>query len=164
MPADPHDPSEEFLDPLENYEPREYTDPLERALAEEPVAAIRTHPFFAVRPQTPVREAVATLADLGIACLLVTDERDHLVGVFTKRDVLSKVAERYDEVADGPVSAVMTDDPAFVREIDTAGATLCVMADQGFRHVPVLDVDGQVTGIVVPTRVLEFLKQHVGSG
>ena len=150
---------QEFQDPLENYEPPVYDDPLEEALMEEPVSAIHTQPFASVSPDTPVEVAIKQLVGQDIACLMVT-ENDKLVGIFSDRDVLDRVSLRYDEVKKSPVRDVMTPKPVHVHESDSAAAALCVMAARGYRHVPVLDADEKVVGIVSPHRVTEFLIGH----
>ena len=149
----------EFQDPLENYEPREYDDPLEEALVEEELSLIRHEPFSTIPSDTPVHEAVKQLAGMHIACLLVAD-KGKLVGVLSERDVLRKVALEYDEVKDKPVREVMTTDPIYVFETDSAVAALSVMAMCGYRHVPVLDLNDNLVGIVSPQRVVEFLRSH----
>ena len=150
---------DDFQDPLENYEPRKYDDPLEQALVEEEVDAIRHAPFVTIPPSTPVHEAVEKLGGLHVACLLVAKQH-RLVDVFTDRDVLTKVAFEYDKVKDQPISAVMTADPIYVNETDSAVTALSVMAQCGYRHVPVVDLNDNLTGIISPQRVLEFLQRH----
>ena len=86
-----------FQDPLENYEPKTYQDPLEEALAEQPIGAIRHEPFTVITPQMPVHEAVEKLAGLHVACLLVADEGS-LVGVFSDRDALEFIILLQNEV------------------------------------------------------------------
>lgn len=151
---------DEFQDPLENYEPRTYADELERTLAEESVAAIHARPFLAIPADTPVHEALEKLVGRDIASTLVVDDQQRLVGIFSDRDALDKVALEYDAMKDRPVSEVMTKNPVFVREDDSSAAALCVMAAAGYRHVPVLSADDQIVGIVSPHRVVEFLQQH----
>ena len=68
-------------------------------------------------------------------CLLV-EEEGRLVGVFSDRDVLKKVALEYDQMKDTPVSELMTKEPVFVYESSRSAAALSVMAVSGFRHVP----------------------------
>jgi CBS domain-containing protein len=153
---------ENFKDPLENYEPKTYEDPLEEALAEETVGAIRHEPYTSIPPSTPVHVAVQTLADLHIACLLIEEDRK-LVGVFSDRDVLDKVALEYDEVKDQPVESVMTGNPIYVYDTDSPAAALAVMAVAGYRHVPVLNLDEELVGIVSPQRVTSFLHRYLGS-
>ena len=149
----------EFQDPLENYDSPAYDDPLEHALIEETVSAIRHEPFATIPPDTPVQRAMATLASLRIGCLLVA-EGEHLVGVFSNRDVLVKVADEYEQPKDQPVSQFMTADPVYVYDTDSSAAALCVMAVSGYRHVPVLDMDQAIVGIVSPQRVTAFLQKH----
>jgi CBS domain-containing protein len=150
---------EDFQDPLEDYEPKTYDDPLEQALAETPVSAIQTQPFVAVAPETPVHAALERLAGQCVACALVADE-GRLVGVFSDRDALDRVALEYDAVKDKPVRDVMTTDPVFVRDDDCIGAALAVMAAVGYRHVPVLGAGGTLVGIVSPHRVVDFLQAY----
>ena len=150
---------DDFQDPLENYEPKQYDDPLEQALAEEELGTIRHEPFATISPETPVHEAVEKLSDMHIACLLVTEEKK-LIGVFSERDVLSKVALEFDKVKDQPVREVMTLNPIYVHETDSAVVALSVMAQCGYRHVPVLDLNDSLVGIISPQRVTEFLQSH----
>lgn len=158
--SSPDRSTEEFQDPLENYDPKVYDDPLERALAEETVATIQHKPLVTIPPDEPISAAVDRLAGLHVACLLVEDQ-GRLVGVFSDRDVLDKVSLEYDEIKGRPVSDVMTVDPIYVNEDDSAAAALSVMAVGGFRHVPVLDMDNTLVGIVSPQRVTEFLRRHL---
>lgn len=154
-----HEPTPAYQDPLENYEPHEYDDPIEQALAEQAVTSIQHHPFAIIPPTTSIRDAVAKLAEFHISCLLISDDEDRLVGVFSDRDVLDKVALEYERIKDEPVSSVMTPDPVFVYESDPAAAALAVTAISGFRHVPVLNMNDKVVGIVSPQRMTNFLHQ-----
>lgn len=153
-------PNDEFQDPLENYEPPRYADGLEEALGEQPVTAMQAQPFECVPPEMTVEDAVRRMSEIGHACLLVA-EGDSLVGLLTDRDVLDRVALEYDEVRNRPVRDVMRTNPVFVHDTDSAGAALCVMAVSGFRHVPVVSLDGKLMGIVSPQRVTEFLVTHM---
>ncbi len=148
-----------FQDPLENYDPKSYSDRLEQALADETVAAIQSTPYVTISPETPIDEAIKRLAEMHVACLLVATD-GKLVGVFSHRDALDKVALNYEERKNSAVSEVMTRDPVFVYETDSAGAVLSVMAVSGYRHVPVLAADGTIVGIASPQRVTEFLQHY----
>lgn len=156
----PRHHSDEFQDPLENYDPKQYDDPLEEALATQPVSAIQATPYSGIAPDAPIHEAIKQLAGLQIACLLV-EEDQKLVGVFSDRDALDKVALEYDAMKDRPVRDVMTTNPVFVYDSDSSSAVLTVMAVHGFRHVPVINSsDGKIVGIVSPHRVTGFLQSY----
>jgi CBS-domain-containing membrane protein len=149
----------EFKDPLSNYEPPVYPDELERALAEETVAAIQCKPYAEVSPDKSVYAALQALAGLRVASLLVV-EHGKLVGVFTERDTLERVASRYREITSLTVGEVMTANPIVVYETDPAATALSAIAVAGYRHVPVLDIDDQVVGVISPRRVIAFLKSR----
>lgn len=152
------DPTD-FEDPLSDYEPVEYASELRRALAEETVDAIQVKPFVSILPATTIREAVELLHQSGASSLLVVDH-ERLVGIFTERDVLERVVECYDRLADMPVSEVMTANPTVVYETDPAAAAVAAIGVAGHRHVPVLCVDDTVLGSLGPRRVLRFMEDH----
>lgn len=151
---------EDFEDPLSNYDPAEYQSALEAALAETPVSAIQSKPYAEVASDTPIRQAVHALHGLQVASLLVVDD-GQLVGIFTERDVLERVAEDFPKLADQPISNVMTSNPLVVYASDPAGTALAAISSAGYRHVPVLDSAQQVEGIVSPRRVFNFLSSHL---
>ncbi len=152
-------PEGEFRDPLANYEPRTFEDPLEEALAQKDVTEIGVHPFATISVNATVDEALHKLAGNDIACVMV-EQNGKLVGIFSDRDVLDKVALEYDAVKDSPVCEVMTPDPVYVYETDSAAAALSVMAVSGYRHVPVVSLDEKILGIISPPRVTKFLREH----
>ena len=151
--------ADEFKDPLSNYDSATYHDPLEKAIAQQTDGAVESQPCATIAPDTPVHQAVQRLSNLEVACLVVAENR-RLLGVFTERDVLDKVALQFDEVKDRPVSEVMTPKPDFVYETDAVAAALFVMAASGHRHVPVLDPNERIVGIVSPIRVTTFLQRY----
>ena len=150
----------EYQDPLENYDSPEFSDPIEQLLHDETVSALQTQPHMCVSADTTVREAMNLMTGKQISCVLV-EEADHLIGVFSDRDVLDKVALEYEDVIDSSVRNVMSSEPVFVREDDTAAKVLSVMAVSGYRHVPVVNETGKTIGIVSPQRVAKFLSSHL---
>jgi CBS-domain-containing membrane protein len=154
-----HAPPGEYSDPLSNYDPPEYEDDLERSLCEQPITGLQTAPFDTISPQTAMADAVRQMVELDIACLMVA-EGDRLVGVLSERDVLTKAAEDWERFKQLPVAEVMTPDPVSVYETDSPAKALNIMAVGSFRHVPILDVDERVVGIVGPRRVTRFLRGY----
>ena len=150
----------EFADPLENYDSPGFDDPIEQALHDESVAELQTQPHICVSADTTVRDTMKLMTGRHISCVLVEDN-GKLVGVFSDRDVLDKVALEFANVIDAPVRKVMSTDPVYVEETDSAAKVLSVMAVSGYRHVPVVDSGGHAIGIVSPQRVARFLASHL---
>lgn len=126
------------------------------ALDNSTVDSMETCPFAVIESTASIRRAVYTLHGLQVASLLVVDD-DRLVGIITERDILERVAERYDKLAARPIRDVMTADPLVVYESDPNTTALRAIAKAGYRHVPVLNDSGNVVGIVSPRRIFSFL-------
>ncbi|MDG2391561.1 MAG: CBS domain-containing protein [Planctomycetaceae bacterium] len=151
---------EEFQDPLANYDPKGYCDPVERSLAEELVLTIQHRPYTTISPETPVRDAIKTLSALDISYLMI-EAGGSLVGVFSEREALLKIGTNIDTLGDSPVSEFMTANPIYVHDSSASASALCVMAVSGCRHVPIVDLDARIQGIVSPQRVTEFLTNQL---
>jgi len=102
---------------------------------------------------TPVEEAIARMQADGIDCLLVT-EGGALVGIFTDRDAILKVAGRGDGTR--AVRDVMTSDPVILRSGDPVAVAIHKMAVGGFRHVPIVR-DGVPVAVVSAKDVFRHL-------
>jgi signal-transduction protein with cAMP-binding, CBS, and nucleotidyltransferase domain len=89
-------------------------------------------------------EAVRRMHDNGTDCVLVVDD-GRLVGIFTDRDAVLKVAGR--PLKARPISDLMTRDPVVLRHDDTVAVAIHKMAVGGFRHIPIVE-DGRPTGLV----------------
>jgi len=154
---------EDFEDPLSNYDPPQFGSAVEAALAESTADAMQSRPYAEVSSGTPIRLAIHALHGLKVSCLLVVDN-EQLVGIFTERDVLERVAEQYPNLADQPIREVMTTDPVVVYAHNPSGTALAAIAAAGYRHVPVVEADGRVAGIVSPRRVFSYLEDFFEAG
>lgn len=150
----------DFEDPLKNYDKPKYADDLERSLMEDPVTSMEITPFKTVPPHTKIQDAMRIMADEDIACLMVED-KGLLVGVFSERDVLNRIAEDFKTMKDQPIRVVMTRDPVYIHDTDTPAQALNLMAIGGFRHIPILDVDDRIVGILGPIRVVRYLERFL---
>lgn len=149
----------EFEDPLKDYSAPDYDDALEQSLIEGHISEMKIEPFATVLGDLTVGQTLAKMAELDIACVLVMrDER--LLGVFSERDVLLKVADRFEQVKERPVAELMTPEPAFIRRTDSPAKAVNLMAVSGFRHVPIVNVDDHVVGVLGPRRVTAYLRSH----
>ena len=101
----------------------------------------------------PIDEAIGRMREEAVDCLLVTDG-GKLVGIFTDRDAILKVAGQ--PAGDRTIGDVMTHDPVILRSGDPVAVAIHKMAVGGFRHVPIVD-RGQPTGVVSARDVFRHL-------
>ncbi|MBN1587546.1 MAG: CBS domain-containing protein [Candidatus Omnitrophica bacterium] len=109
-----------------------------------------------VEAHTPVVEVVKRMQGRCIGSALVVDGRGALVGIFTDRDVLSRVGVDPSGLDSAEIRFVMTPDPVALRETDSLAAALHKMSVGGFRHLPVLR-DGKPVGVVSVREVFHYL-------
>ena len=101
---------------------------------------------ISVRPDQPVREAIALLAERRIGALPVMDG-DTVSGIFSERDLVYSLQRGDTAALDRAVSDVMTA-PAFtVTPDDAVMGALSLMTRRRIRHLPVVD-GGRVIGFV----------------
>lgn len=94
-----------------------------------------------------VRAACRLMAEKRIGAMLVV-ESNKIVGIFTERDALNKVLATGIDPDLTKLAQVMVSDPMTIRADKPLGFALALMADGGFRHVPVVDDNGLPLGMV----------------
>jgi len=94
-----------------------------------------------------VRAASQLMVEKKIGAVLVV-ESGRIAGIFTERDALNKVLAGCLDPDKTPLSQVMVSDPQTIRADKPLAYALYMMAEGGFRHVPVVDDDGTPLGMV----------------
>lgn len=94
-----------------------------------------------------VRSACKAMAERRVGAMLVI-EGGRIAGIFTERDALNKVLAGNLDPDTTPLSAVMVASPQTIRGDRPLAHALHMMADGGFRHVPVVDDAGAPLGMV----------------
>lgn len=98
-------------------------------------------------PDMSVRAASRLMAEKRIGALLVL-AGGSIAGIFTERDALNKVLAAGLDPETTSLSAVMVAEPMTIQVDRPLSHALHMMAEEGFRHVPVLDADGRAIGMV----------------
>jgi CBS domain-containing protein len=115
-------------------------------LASEPLSALLPkRPVFVTRDAS-VAQAVDTMNRLNIGCVLVGSQED-VAGIFSERDLLFDIGEKYEEVQQRSVSEFMTPRPEMLDADTPLLQALGRMATGGFRHIPVTR-NGRLVGVV----------------
>jgi CBS domain-containing protein len=94
---------------------------------------------------TSIPDLAATMHGEDIGDVVIADGKTP-IGIVTDRDVALAVAE-YDDLASITAEDVMTPDPVTIHEDATAVDLPALMAEERVRRIPVVDDDGNLTGI-----------------
>jgi CBS domain-containing protein len=95
-----------------------------------------------------VRAALGLLAEKGIGALVVSTDGRHVEGIVSERDVARGLHEHGAGLLAQPVSSLMTAHVHTCQPHENVHALAQTMTDHRVRHVPVVDDDGVLIGIV----------------
>lgn len=131
---------------------------LQRRIMETPLRELEPPTALTVPPGEPIGSVIHLMQTHRHGSVLVVED-GHLVGIFTERDVLNRVAGRRLDLNRVPVSRVMTRDPKVLRDDDTLAFAMHRMAVGSYRHIPIVR-DGKPPAFVSVRGVLRFLNEH----
>lgn len=128
---------------------------LEQDLKSQKVTHLDLTGYCLVGSGTAVHETLTQMRSKNVnVCLIAAD--DQLKGIFTDRDVITKVAASPDSL-NQPIDAVMTTNPVSIKPDMAAIEALWLMDENGFRNLPVVEDDGRVVGNMTHQAVINFL-------
>ena len=99
-----------------------------------------------VAPEDTLGEVAERMSEANVGAVIVKDF-GRLIGILTERDMLKAMAARV-HTSEARVRQWMTEDPITAPEETEAEAAARLMLEHGFRHLPVVDDGGRVTGVV----------------
>ena len=131
---------------------------LQQDLRAEKVAHMDLSAYVTVEAGARVSDVLRRMREQRHNCALVT-KRERLIGIFTDRDVLRKVADA-PETWEEPVDRLMTPAPHTVHPDDPVGRALDLMNIGHYRNMPVVGDDGKVVGNLTQYAIIKFLSDR----
>ena len=119
----------------------------------------RTRPLAIVAPGDTVYHALTVMAKHEVGALLVMDG-EQLVGIFSERDYARKIILQGKTSKDTLVREIMSDKVAYVTPSATLDECMALMTQKHFRHLPVLNDDGGVAGMI---SIGDLVKETISS-
>lgn len=111
------------------------------------ILAGKTQPLAVVSPRDTVFHALKVMADNKIGAVLVVDG-ERLLGIFSERDYARKVILVGKTSKETAVSEIMTDKVMYATPNNTVQECMALMTEGHFRHLPVLDENQKILGVV----------------
>ena len=113
-----------------------------------------------VPPQFTVAESIRLMVERRVGSVVVVEGRS-VVGIFTERDVLRKLALSGRDPDKVSVSELMTSPVATVPPEASPGEALGIMLDRHFRHLPVVDAKGRLRGVLSIRNLMHAQMEHL---
>ena len=113
-----------------------------------------------IRPDSTLRQAARKLIDHGVGAVVVVDAAGRSVGLISEHDLIQALANHPVNVADTPVSAIMTRNVISCDADTDAVDAMLLMKSHGIRNMPVTEAGDLVgmIGIRDLTQVCEHLQ------
>ena len=121
-----------------------------------------------VHPDTSLEQAAKQLARYGFGVLVASEDGHVVSGILSERDIVRKIAEVGAKGLDIKTRSIMTRNVQTCTAEDTLDDLMRRMTEGRFRHMPVVDGEGNVCGMVsmsdlVKRRVEELEEELVSS-
>jgi diguanylate cyclase (GGDEF)-like protein/PAS domain S-box-containing protein len=111
---------------------------------------------IALNSDQHIAKALEVMAKHSISSVIIVDERNHPIGIFTERDALRVVAESIS--IETPISGVMSPEPFCVDESLYLHDAYAMMEEKQYRHLVVVNAAKEFVGVVSEG---DFLR-HIG--
>ncbi|WBU52558.1 CBS domain-containing protein [Paracoccus sp. SCSIO 75233] len=101
-----------------------------------------------ITPDSTVMDASKLLAEKRIGAVVVSEDGARPVGILSERDIVRELGRQGPDILSGKVASLMTRKVSTCSSGEDTLAVLERMTEGRFRHLPVLDDDGKMIGIV----------------
>jgi CBS domain-containing protein len=110
-----------------------------------------------IKPESSVDELLRLLRDHNLGSVVVSRDGRVIDGIVTERDVVRRLADGTDFL-ERPVAEIMTTHVRTCTFADSVDSLMHTMTNERIRHVPVVDKDGLLIGLV---SIGDIVKSHV---
>jgi len=132
------------------------------AILATPVSELPLREPIVVDADSTVVAAVNAMNEHRTGCVLV-QRGGKLTGIFTERDVLTKVIFRNNSNS-MKVDDVDTNNPETLEATATIAFALNKMSVGGYRHIPIVDRNGKPAGVLSVRDIVDFLVELFPDG
>lgn len=119
-----------------------------KEIADTPVELVEGREPARVRPTTTLDEVVIAMADQRRGAALVEDEDGRIIGIFTERDLMNRLDHSSHDWRTITVDQVMVRNTKTITGNQSIREALDLMLKGKFRHLPIVDSEQKILGIV----------------
>ncbi|MBI3625701.1 MAG: CBS domain-containing protein [Candidatus Rokubacteria bacterium] len=132
---------------------------LQGALLNDSVSLLAPSEPIRFTANATVQEAITKMLANRRAAVVIVDGEGRLIGIFTERDVLTRVVGQGRDVHRTTLAEVMTPEPEALSPQDRICYAVNRMNNAGYRTVPLVDAERRPIGIVTVSDVVKWLAE-----
>jgi CBS domain-containing protein len=133
---------------------------LEGALLSDTVRLLAPSEPIKCRVDTTVHDAISEMADKRRAAVVIVDEGGRLIGIFTERDLLRRVAVPGRDPRRTLLREVMTTEPEALGPDDLIAYAVNRLHHASYRTIPLVDAERRPIGIMTVNDIVQWLAEH----
>lgn len=126
------------------------------SLIDAPVRGVMTKDVKTIEATKTLQDAVKTMRDAKIGCVVVVGKDQTPVGMFTERDLVNKMADKGHGVLGTAMAQVMTKPLTIISPSATIWDAVTLMGRADIRRLPVVE-NGHLIGILTERDVLRLI-------
>jgi CBS domain-containing protein len=112
------------------------------------IAEINNREPVRVRASTALFDVVKAMSQAHRGAAIIEDNAKRIIGIITERDLMIRINHSTNEWHEITVDHLMNNKPKTIKATQFVHEALAVMITCRFRHLPVVDSDNHVLGIV----------------
>jgi CBS domain-containing protein len=124
----------------------------------EAILASKGRAVRTVSAGTKVGEAMRIMTHDRMSALVVSEDGAAIDGIVSDRGLMNALVDHGTGVLERPLGDVMTREVFTCSRGDSVGAIMAAMTDRRIRHIPVVEEDGRLCGIV---SIGDVVKHHL---
>jgi CBS domain-containing protein len=132
---------------------------IEAVLRSRRIRQLELPQYLSVDASNSLQDTLQAMQASGSGSALVT-ENERLAGIFTERDLISKVGVGPVDSA-RPIRDFMTPNPKVLSPEDSVFDAIYLMDEHGYRNIPLVEADGRLVGSLPVSKVVEFLAESL---
>jgi CBS domain-containing protein len=125
----------------------------------ETILSIKGADVATIHKDSTLADAAAGMRDHRVGALVVSADGRHIDGIVSERDVVRALADHGSGALSRSVRSVMSTAVVTCGAKDSVDALMATMTERRIRHLPVVDGDGLLTGII---SIGDVVKARVG--
>ncbi len=119
------------------------------------ILSVKGRNVFTVRPSDTVNAVAKLLGEKRIGAVVVTDDKGHIAGIVSERDVVKHIALEGAGVLKKMASDIMTRNVHTCQDGDSEQELMALMTTRRIRHLPVVK-SGKLDGMISIGDVVKF--------
>jgi CBS domain-containing protein len=108
---------------------------------------ISQRPVVTTSSQSSAYQAACIMTKANCGSVLVVDSSGALLGIFTERDVMTRIVAKRRNPEKTFLSEVMTKNPRSIAPDTAVSDAVLLMLENGYRHLPILSSSSKIIGV-----------------